>query len=174
MAITVVANPINLTWANFRVTPNKILDPADGTMQDSFTKFDFAMPALPARNVGGKLALADPMTITITPNAQVWSGVVQSAALLSHEQFHYDVGVVTARAFARELSRLRKDTQAELVTALRAAETLHFITRTGLLQKRYDLDTRHGTQAHYQKIWKDRMTLCLSNPNSTRLGGFWL
>ncbi|MCB1026028.1 MAG: hypothetical protein KDB79_16650 [Acidobacteria bacterium] len=174
MPITVQANPANLTWANFRVVPNKILDPADGTLQDSFTKFDYQMPDRPARRIDGKLAFADPLTITITPDAQVWSGVAQTAALLSHEQFHYDIGIVTARAFARELSRLRKDTEGELVLALRAAENLHFITRTGLLQKRYDLDTRHGTQAHYQKIWKDRMTVCLADPNATQIGGFWL
>ncbi|MEZ5347437.1 MAG: hypothetical protein R2681_18035 [Pyrinomonadaceae bacterium] len=174
MAITVQANPVNLTWTNFTVVPNKILDPADGSLQDSYTKFDFSMPAMPPRTVDGKLALADPLTITITPNARIWSGAPQTDELLSHEQLHYDVGIVTARAFAREISRLRKDTQAELVLALRAAETLHFITRTGLIQKRYDIDTRHGAQTHYQKIWKDRMTACLANVNSTQIGGFWL
>lgn len=174
MAITVRANPANLTWPNFTVVPNKILDPADGTLQDAYTAFDFAMPALPPRAVDGKLAFADPMTITITPNARIWSGVTQTAALLSHEQLHYDVGIVTAKAFVRELSRLRKNTQAELVTALRAAETLHFGTRTGLLQKRYDLDTKHGTQAHYQRIWKERMRVCLADSDATHLGGFWL
>ncbi len=112
MAITVHTNPVYLTWANFRVVPNKILDPADGTLQDSFTQSDFAMPALPLRNVVGKLGYADPLTITITPNAQIWSGAPQTAALLSLEQLQYDVGIVTARAFAKELSHLLKTRKA--------------------------------------------------------------
>ncbi len=174
MAITVQANPANLTWANFTVTPNKIVDPADNTLVDAYTTFNYTIQNLPGRNVDGKRAFADPLTITITPVASVWSGVVQSAALLSHEQWHYDIGLATARVFAAELSRLRKATDAELVAARDTLVQLHFRTRAGLLQKRYDIDSRHGTNAHYQRVWKDRMTACLGNASSTQLGGFYL
>ncbi len=174
MAITVQANPVNLTWANFTVVPNKILDPADGTLVDAYTAFNYNIPNLPPKNYGSKIGFADPMTITITPNARVWSGVAQTAALLSHEQWHYDVGTITARVLAKEMERARKNTAAELITLLQNAVRLHFTTRTGLLQQRYDIDTRHGTQAHYQRIWKNRMTRCLANPNATQLGGYYL
>ena len=174
MAITVQANPANLTWANFTVVPNKIVDPADNALVDAYTTFNYNIPPLPPRTVDGKLAFADPMTITITPNCRVWSGVSQTAALLSHEQWHYDIGTVTARALARKLSRARKNTQAELVTLLQNAVQLHFRTRAGLLQSRYDKDTRHGTNAHYQNIWKTRMTNCLNDASATQLGGFYL
>ena len=113
------------------------------------------------------------MTITITPNARVWSGVAQTAALLSHEQWHYDIGTATGRALARDLSRAR-GTIPELITILTNAVQLHFMTRAGLLQKRYDIDTRHGTNTHYQGVWKARMTSCLANPNASQLGGFYL
>ena len=174
MAITVQAVPASLTWGNFAVVPNKILDPADNTLVDAYTTFRYQMPNLPPRQINGQFALADPMTITITPSAQVWSGIAQTAGLLSHEQLHYDVGIVTGRALARELTRLRAPSLPALVTALNAAVQLHFHTRAGLLQKRYDLDTRHGANAHYQRIWKDRMTACLANPNADQLGGFYL
>jgi hypothetical protein len=174
MAITVQANPVNLTWANFQVTPNKILDPNDNTLQDSYTTFRYNIPDLPPRTVNGQLMLADPMTITLTPYARVWSGVQQTAALLSHEEWHYHVGIVVARAFAREAARLHAPDMAGLRTAFQTAFNLHFITRVHLLQSRYDRDTLHGTQAHYQKIWKDRMTACLANPRADQLGGFWL
>lgn len=174
MAITVQANPINLTWSNFSVTPNQILDPTDNTLQDAYTTFRFNIPDLPPRTVNGQLALADPLNITITPYARVWSGVRQTAALLSHEEWHYHVGIVVARSFAREAARLRAADMNGLRTAFQNAFNLHFITRVRLLQRRYDLDTQHGIQAHYQKIWKDRMTACLSNSNSEHLGGFWL
>ena len=175
MAITVQANPVNLTWANFAVVPNKIRDPADGALVDAYTAFRYNIPNLPPKNYGGgMLGFADPMTITITPNAQVWAGVAQTAALLSHEQWHYDVGTVTARVLAKTLSRARKRTVADLIIVLQNAVRLHFTTRTGLLQSRYDKDTRHGTNAHYQRIWKRRMTQCLANANATQLGGFML
>jgi hypothetical protein len=174
MAITVVANPTNLTWANFTPSANRIRDPNDGTLVDAFTRFHFDLPDRAPRAVDGQFAMADPNVITITPDAHVFTGVLQTAALLSHEQFHFDVGILTARAFARKLMSLRGPNLAALRTALQNAAQLHFQTRAGLLQRRYDLDTRHGTIAHTQKIWKDRMAACLANPRSEQLGGFWL
>jgi len=174
MAITIVANPASLAWVNFTPSATQIVDPNDGTLVDALTRFNFNLPPLPPRMVNGQFAMADPNVITITPNAQVFTGVLQTPALLSHEQFHYDVGIVTARALARELMALRAPNQAALATAVQNAARLHFTTRAGLLQRRYDLDTRHGTNAHYQRIWKDRMTSCLANPRSDQLGGFFL
>jgi hypothetical protein len=173
MAITVSVSPTALAWSNF-VSVGSLTDPADGTAVDAYTTFNYNIPNLPARTVDGQFALADPMTIGITPNAKVVTGVTQTAGLLSHEQFHYDVGIVCARALARQLMRLRAPTQAALGVALRDAVTLHFITRAGLIQRRYDLDSRHGTNAYYQKIWKDRMVTVLGRPTSDQLGGFWL
>jgi hypothetical protein len=174
MAITVVATPATLTWADFTPSASQLVDPGDGTLVDALTRFDFNLPNLPPRHVGGQLAVADPNVITITPNAQVFTGVAQTAALLAHEQFHYDVGIVTARGLARELMALRAPNLAALITAVQNASRLHFTTRAGLLQRRYDLDSRHGTNAHFQKIWKDRMTTCLAHPRSDQLGGFFL
>lgn len=174
MAITVQPTKISLSWSDFRVVPNQIVDPADSTLVDAYTTFEYNIPDLPPRTVNGQLALADPMTIRISPKGNVWSGVRQTPALLSHEEWHYHVGIIVARAFARHAARLRAPNMPGLRTAFQEAFTLHFITRVGLLQKRYDLDTNHGVNAHYQKIWKDRMTACLANPNADQLGGFYL
>ncbi len=176
MAVTVQTNPVTLTWASFLVVPNQIVDPADNTLVDAYTTFNFAITPDPpnSQTIGGKFAFADPMTITITPNARVWSGIAQTAALLSHEQWHYDMGTVTARALAKQIPTLRGNTFAELIAALRADLAFHFSTRAGLLQKRYDIDTRHGTNAHYQRVWKDRMTACISNASSDQIGGYYL
>jgi hypothetical protein len=174
MAITVVANPEDLTWDDFEVTADRIRDPGDGTLVDAFTRFDFDLPDLPARPVGRELALADPNVITITPNAQVFADVLQADELLSHEQLHYDVGIVTARALARELTRMRAPNLAALRMALQNARRLHLSTRAGLIQHRYDKDTNHGTIAHYQRIWKNSMAGCLANERSDHLLGWWL
>lgn len=174
MAITLQANPTTLTWKNFNPTPTRITDPADGTLVDAYTTFGYNIPNLPLRRINGQLALADPMVVTITPNARVWTGITQTVALLSHEQFHYDVGIVTGRALARHMMRLRAGDIPSLRNLLQNTVRLHFQTRAGLLQKRYDIDTRHGTNARYQRIWKNRMVNCLANPRSDQLGGFYL
>jgi hypothetical protein len=174
MAITAVATPDDLIWDDFDVTPNRILDPGDGSLVDAFTRFDFDLPDLPARKIGHEFAIADPNVITISPNAQVFANVLQTDQLLSHEQLHYDVGIVTARAMARELTRLRAPTLAALIAALRDCSTLHLQRRAGLIQRRYDKDTNHGTIAHYQRIWKDAMMHCLANKRADLLLGWWL
>jgi hypothetical protein len=174
MPITVVANPAVLSWTNFTVMANKIPDPNDGTLVDAVTRFKFDFPDKAPRKIVNRFKLGDPNVITITPQAQVWSGVMQTPALLSHEQFHYDVGIVTARALARQLMTLEEGNLAALKTAFLGAFHLHFDVRAGLLQSRYDKDTVHGTVARYQKIWKDEMAACLANPKATHLHGFWL
>ena len=174
MAISVSASPVNLTWANFTVVASQIPDPADGTLVDAYTTFDYTFPNNAPVVNGGVFTIPDPYTISIRPRAQVWSGLTQTAALLSHEQWHYDVATITGRALCRELARLRGTSLADLRMKIQQAVQLHFHTRAGLLQKRYDIDTRHGTNAHYQKIWKDRMTATLANPNADTMGGYWL
>ena len=172
MAITVSANPVVLRWQHFR-SVGTLIDPADGQAMDAYTSFNYNIPATP-QSSGRHQTVADPLVITITPNCKVRTGATRTAALLSHEQFHYDVGIVTARALARQLSHLRANTVAALATQLRAAVRLHFTTRAGLLQRRYDKDTHHGTNAHYQGIWKNRMRTCLGNSRADQLGGYYL
>jgi hypothetical protein len=173
MPINVVTTPATLNWGNF--TPvGTIIDPADGTQQDSYTTYVFAIEEKSPRVVNGLQAMAETFNITITPSAQIKLGTVRTNVLLSHEQFHYDVGIVCARALARALAALRAADVPALVLAFKAARQLHMMTRPEIIQKRYDMDTRHGTNAHYQKVWKQAMVSCLANPKSDQLMGFYL
>ena len=97
-----------------------------------------------------------------------------TAPLLAHEQFHYDVGFVVCRALAHQLTIARAPTLAGLATKLAALLDLHIKRRVALIQRRYDLDTQHGLNDKYQRIWLDRMTACLANPAANQIGGFWL
>jgi len=173
MSITVRANPANLTWNHFTVMQT-VIDPADNTVQDSFTAFNFSIPDFPPRMINRRFGLAETFQITITPLARVRAGAAQDAGLLSHEQFHYDVGVVTGRALARTLMTLREPDLSALRLALNRAVHLHFFTRARLIQRRYDLDTHHGREQHYQRIWKNQMAACLADRGSTHIHGFWL
>ena len=173
MAIFAFAMPPRLVWANYAPAA-ALVDPIDGTPVDAVTEYNFNLPSLPPRNVGGQLALADPMQLTITPNTRVRIGAPQTPALLAHEQLHYDVGICIARQVARELMRLREPTVAALATAMQRIVELHFHRRSRLIQRRYDIDSQHGTNAHFQRIWAHMITAALANPNSTQIGGFFL
>ena len=173
MSITVRRNPEQLTWANFICVPI-VIDPNDGTEQPAFTAFNFDIPDEPPRAVDGRLALAETFEIIITPRARVKMGGPQTPELLAHEQFYYDVGFVVARVVARELMNLRAGDQCELAAAAWNTVQLHFIFRAGLIQRRYDLDTRHGTVRYDQQVWTSRMSTCLADPASNQIGGFWL
>ena len=86
MAITSVASPDDLTWDDFDVTPTRITDPADGTLVDAFTRFNFDFPDLPARTIGREFALGDPNVITISRTLRSSLDVLQTDELLSQEQ----------------------------------------------------------------------------------------
>lgn len=174
MAITVEPTKINLSWSDFTVSEIQLWDQGDNSWADAYTTFQFNMTDVPPRTVDGMLALADPLTIKIAPKAAIWSQIRQTDALLSHEEWHYHVGIVVARAFARHIAALRARDAATLRTVFQEAYRLHFGTRIKLLQSRYDLDTGHGTNAQLQKLWKDRMTRCLANPGSDQIGGYYL
>ena len=173
MAITVRRIPERLTWADYLPVPI-VINPHDSTQQDAFTAFNFDIPENPLRTVDGQLALAETFEITITPHAKAKMGGLQTTELLTHEQFHYDVGFVVARVVARELMTLRAGTESELATAVWNTVRLHFFFRAELIQRRYDLDTRHGTVRYDQEVWFSRMSRCLADPASSQIGGFWL
>lgn len=171
--VTAARTVVKLSEGHFKKVA-KVIDPADGTLQDAYTAFDYAIPDKGARIVGGQHAVAVPNVITVSPNAKMRIGAVMTVGLLAHEQFHYDVGFVVARAFARQLTISRAPSLAALIADYAHLEKLHLKTRVGLIQHRYDIDTAHGTNAHYQKIWLDRMAACMANPKANQIGGFWL
>lgn len=173
MTITAFRIPTALASIHF-VGAAKIIDPHDGSEQLAATDYHVDLPSLPTRSVGGKTALAETFRIKITPRAKIKLGTVLTTELRDHEQFHFDVGFVIARRVAVVLSALRADSTAELDAKFKDVMHLHFKTRNKLIHRRYDLDTRHGTQAHYQKVWTDRMRACLLDASAKEIGGFYL
>jgi Bacterial protein of unknown function (DUF922) len=173
MTITAIRVPTVLTAAHF-VGHGTVIDPRDGTEQLAFTEYHVDVPDNPTRTVDGKKALAETFQIKITPRAKIKSGTTLTNALREHEQFHFDLGFVIARRVASLLNDLRADSVAELKQKFDDIIHLHFRTRNDLIQRRYDLDTRHGTQAHYERLWHDRMKACIGDPKATQLGGFYL
>jgi hypothetical protein len=173
MGITVRRIPEQLSWANFIFVP-LVINPNDGTEQAAFTTFTFDILDPAPRSVDGQLALAESFEIVVTPRARAKLGGPKTAELLAHQRFYYELGFVVGREVARELASLRAANENELATAQWNIVQLHFIFRSGLIQRRYDLDTRHGTVRYDQQVWTWRMSTCLADPESNQIGGFWL
>jgi len=173
MSVSLVVRPVTLTWANY-TEKDKVVDPADNTEQAAFTAFDFDLPGGKTRAIDGEVALPDDQQLIITPVALIRKDVRKSDELLSHEQFHYDVAIVIGRVVVSKLDRLRGRSAADLDVASDQLLTLHFQVRAGLIQRRYDLETHHGRNTHYQKAWKKLMRETMARPDSTQMGGWWL
>jgi hypothetical protein len=173
LAITARANPTAIKWSHFK-EKTELKDPNDGKPVDAVTRFGFDFPGGRPREVDGSWALADLQVITITPICLIKQGAGQTDDLLSHEQLHYDVGIVTARALARKLTKIRVSKLAELRPAVMAAVDLHIFKRAALLQQRYDRDTKHGVNRRQQRLWKNQMGAVLEKPGSEKLHGYWL
>jgi len=183
VAVQVTANPTSLAWSNYTPTDDQPTDD-DGNSVDAFTKFAFEIPVIRAhwvtqkvgfdRSKTGKLVSFDmngAYTLKITPSGlKVWKKIQQTADLLSHEQLHYDIGVIAAQELIKDLAALSAPSMAELGKAFNAAVDLHFKTRSKAVNVQYDDETKHGADAKKQKIWKDAMTACLNGTSTTIMG----
>ena len=178
MAVVLLMNPETLAWDDF-IEKDQVLDPDTGKQVSARVQFDWDWPDKPKVKKDGEVAFAD-NTLMITPDAEVWkdSGALKDKkkgdALLSHEQFHYDVAHVIGRVVVRKLEALRAKDAVSLDKAAWLVFQQHFIVRAGLIQRCYDKETKHGTEAHYQIAWKKLMKLALDNKKATHIAGWWL
>jgi len=174
MTITAFRNPAVLAFSDYTVQ-GVVTDPNDGSAQDAFTSFNFELlPNLPPEHHNGRFRMPRTMSISITPIALLRSGAPQTAGLLAHEQLHYDVGFVIARQLAREFNIIDAATDAALRTTINQLIQLHFHTRARLIQTRYDRESNHGLNAHFQRVWSQNMRGCLANPHASQIGGWML
>ena len=144
MAITVVPNPVNLQWSNFRSVPNL-------PNEDAHIDIDFNVPNRPFRRVSGQIMMAETFQIGVSPDAKVVRDASQTADLLSHEQGHYNLGILVARALAYDFMQLQAANSAALARACRTCFTLHKNTRMRPIQQKYDRDTNHSRNRPQQQ-----------------------
>jgi Bacterial protein of unknown function (DUF922) len=168
MAITVSPNPTTLTWNNFRPVsslPN----------EDAHINIGFNLPNRPFRRVDGVFRMAEDLELGVVPQARVVSRASKTDDLLSHEQGHYNIGILTAHAMARDFMALEAATQRALADAISAAFDLHRLTRMPALQEKYDDDTNHSRNATEQARWDGLISACMARtPTCSRLDGLAL
>jgi hypothetical protein len=178
MTVSLLMNPDTLTLDDF-IEQDQVVDPETGKKHSALTLFDFDFPPVKPVKVDGKLAFPD-MTLMISPDCAIMKGSValtdkkKGEALLSHEQLHYDVAHVIGRVLVKHLTDLRANSAAELDAAADVLFNRHFTVRGKLINRRYDLETDHGLNSHFQKHWKKVMGETLKNPKATQMAGYWL
>ena len=167
MPVLVKPTKIKLEWTDFEESGASLQDhDAEAGYDSEFVPANFT-----PRKIRKRAHLPATYTIRVWPMLQVAPGANTSDELLAHEQLHYDVGIVCAKALARELDGLNAVDPAELLTLVNDLHELHMFTRADAIQKAYDVQTEHGKKAEMQKQWQDAMAQCLAKRSITRIMG---
>lgn len=146
MAIHVRASPVVLSWSDF--TPVVTLP----GKEEAHTKVGFTLENKNFVHKDGVYALAD-VTLTVTPSVQVLKTANQTADLLSHEQGHYNIGILVGRAMARELEKLWDQDPKKLADAAGKVYDKHRLTLMKPVQDSYDGDADGSRNAAGQAKW---------------------
>jgi len=163
MAITVSPNPVNLQWSNFRTVPS-LPD------EEAHVDINFNVPNRPFRQVNGQFMMAETFQIGVLPVAKVVQGASQTAELLSHEQGHYNLGILVGWAMAREFMQLQAPNPAALGTAIRNCFNRHKDTLMPPIQRKYDQDTNHSRNRQQQQRWDLLIRQCMAaRPRCARI-----
>lgn len=167
MPVLVRPTQTRLAWSDFEVTDETFRDGvAEAGFDSGFQPENFS-----PRRVRGSFYLPETFTVRVWPVARVNREADQTPELLAHEQLHFDVGIVCARALARDITGLNRRTVDDLGTALSDLQQLHMFDRADAIQQAYDTQTQHGRDADKQREWQAAMAQCLGSRTMTRLMG---
>lgn len=167
-AITVKADPPRLTWSLFRRA-----DSMPGSSEDAHIAAEMSFPRpLRIESADGRYRLP-PFTITVTPEPTrtlVRRSATVSDDLLRHEQGHYDLVVLAARALARGLEVLAASSASELSRIAEESINEH-TARAQRLSGEYDRQTDRSRDRQAQARWNDLIRAALNDPDATRIAG---
>ena len=166
-------NPDRLRWADLTTVPNKILGQFEAEAGYTAVPTDLKFRTV---RKGGKHAveLHPDFKVVVRPQGEVWKDANKTAALLAHEELHYYVGYVVARALINDILALRASSAGQLEGALTTMMDTHLVTRGEVIQKAYDGNTGNSASTAKQHQWQKAMTDCIANPKATKLMGYEL
>jgi hypothetical protein len=166
MAIVVRADPERLDWSLFRRVGS-----IPGTPEDAHIAAEMSFPrALRVERHGDRYRMPS-FTITVAPvlsRTMVRRAAGASRHLLRHEQGHYDLVVLTARALGRELDSLGASSAAELSRAVQEAVARH-TARAERLSEAYDHATDRSRDARAQARWSEEIESAMRAPAPTEI-----
>ncbi len=164
MSATIVPKPVTLAWSNFDAV-DKLPKPGE----DAHIDINFAIGMKQVRKVGSHFMAPDPFDIGVSPLALVLKTANQTADLLAHEQGHYDIGILVARALGRDLAAVSEGTPAGFKKEVDRLFGLHRLTRMKPVQEKYDTDTNHSRNTQEQQRWAGLIQAALASASATHL-----
>jgi Bacterial protein of unknown function (DUF922) len=163
MPIAIVPLPVTLSWSDF-ATVNSLSNQEDAHIDPSYE-----VQNRPLRRVHNQFMLAETLEVRVHPRARVLNSANQSAGLLAHEQGHYDIGILAARALSADLASLSAKTPAELSRLLNDTFVLHTRTRLRPIQHAYDTATNHSQNTQEQQRWSQMIATAMANASATSI-----
>jgi Bacterial protein of unknown function (DUF922) len=164
MAFQVSADP--------RKLPRWMMMPATQIEDNQLSHTDIAFDIPQAAHINDRRRFVlDDGWLVIHPISTYLQGTQVSDDLLDHEQGHYDIGLLVARALAPELAALSALTAIELKHKIVAVRDKHKIYRMEAIHKRYDRETKHGTDGIAQTLWNGVIRITLAIPSPTSIMG---
>ncbi|HSD10452.1 MAG TPA: DUF922 domain-containing protein, partial [Candidatus Binatia bacterium] len=127
---------------------------------------------LKVERVSGEYRLP-PFTITVAPEpgqTMVRRSAVLTEYLLLHEQGHYDIVVLAARALARELEAMTASSAQELSHRVEECVDKH-TNRAKALSEAYDRETDRSRNRKAQARWIELIAAASSDPRTRSLVG---
>ena len=163
---TLTGWPRTIGWDEFQELPRRPV----GVNEDAQISSELEQPPqVGVAREGGRFRLDSYEAVLSVKTSDSWVvASTKSAALLTHEQGHYDITGLVARDLIADLRSLRAATTAalerEVKGAIRRADTL-----ADSLTQRYDTDTDHGRTQPKQDKWNALLQAAMKN--GTRLTG---
>jgi len=167
--IVVRAEPARLTWSVFREQES-----AGGALEHArlAAEMSFPQPLRIERTDGSYRLPGFTITVAPEPSRTVASRAVRgSDSLLRHEQGHYDIVLLAARALARELEPMTAASTQALTAAVEECVSKH-TRRAERLSEAYDAATDHSHDADQQQRWLEKIRAALADAAATELAGF--
>ena len=144
---TVSWNETNkLTWADFKANPN--LDSDAVALTASGITFGYSVKTSGERIVD----FSTTVEAHFYPNKSWYLKKKSDAAILAHEQLHFDITELYARMFREQLTKLVVNQNVK--TQMNA---LHNTINKAVneTQRRYDKETEHSINVEMQKEWEE-------------------
>jgi hypothetical protein len=172
MEIKVVAKPAQLSWSDFKTVDAL----PDGSGDEAQTATE--MPAMDKIQVvfsNGKYSLPD-LTLTVgldRSGTMVIKTAQKTADLLKHEQGHFDITLLTVRALALELQRMKASSPNSLGQQVNAAIQKHQ-SFANAIEAKYDDETKNSKDKTAQDDWNKAITGALGASDVLSLKGMSL
>jgi hypothetical protein len=156
--ITVRVDPPALTWSIFRSVDSL------AESEDAHIAAEMSFPRPLRMEIMDGVYRLPAFTITVAPEpdrTMVRRSVERSAELLRHEQGHYDIVVLAARALARDLASITASSASDLSRRVEECVAKH-AERAARSSETYDLQTGHGRRLGEQNRWSESIAAALA------------